>query len=628
MAGAITYANALGHPFIFDDSTAIVDNPTIRALRTSALGGPFQLPTAGRPLVNVAFAVNYALGGVEPWGYHAVNLGLHVMCAVLLFALLRRLLQFRRVGPYAGGSETSIAAAVASIWVVHPLNSEIVNYATQRTETMMALAFLLTLYSGVRATGSGRRVLWETVSVTACAAGMGCKESMIAAPVMMLLVDATLDAGSIAKAIRRRPAYYAALFASWLVLAALILEGPRWHSAGFSSGVPWWEYLLDQAPMIARYLLLTFWPASLVLDYGEPAAVTLAAVAPSFILIVLLVLCTIVCWMRAPLLGLAGTWFFVTLAPTSSIVPIATEAGAERRMYLPVIAVLTMVVFAVHAVVQRIQPARLRGPVFATGAAVAVCGLAVCTLHRNSEYGSPLQIWQTAVDRFPTGRSHYNLGLELRAAGRRQEAIAQYQAALATSADAHYAMGFELDEDRRHQEAIGEYRAFVAQKPLDVNVPRAYHQIGRDLLALGRRDEAVAAFREVLARRPHDVDALGGIADVQIAQGLWSDAAATYVEYLRVNPSNSNARFNLGLSLLHLTRFEDAVKVFGDLVAAEPRNVGARVNLGTALASLGRRDEAVRALGQAAQVETDPDGRRSIAMLIDEIRSRVETPAK
>jgi tetratricopeptide (TPR) repeat protein len=619
MAGAVAYANALGHPFIFDDSAAIVDNPSIRALRTSALGGPFQLPTAGRPLVNVAFAVNYALGGVAPWGYHAVNLGLHVMCAVLLFALLRRLLQVQRVEPYVAGSETPIAAAVATIWVVHPLNSEIVNYAAQRTEAMMALAFLLTLYCGAQAIGSGRRFLWESLSVTACAAGMACKESMIAAPVMMLLVDATLNAGSIAKALRRRPVYYAALFASWLVLAALILEGPRWRSAGFSSGVSWWVYLLNQAPMIARYLLLTFWPASLVLDYGEPVALTLAAVTPSFILISLLVLCTIVCWFRAPLLALLGTWFFVTLAPTSSIVPIATEAGAERRMYLPVIAVLTIVVFAGRAAVQRVQPARLRQAVFATGAAVVVCGLAACTIHRNSEYASPLRIWQTAVSRFPTGRSHYNLGLELRAAGRRQEAIAQYEAALATNADAHYAMGFELDEDGRHHEAIAQYQAFVAMKPLDVNVPRAYHQIGRDLIALGRRDEAVAAFREVLARSPHNVDALGGIADVQIAQEQWSDAAATYLEYLRVNPSNSNARFNLGLALLHLTRFEEAVKVFADLVGAEPRNVGARVNLGTALASLGRRDEAVRTLGQAAQIETDPDGRRSITMLIDEI---------
>jgi tetratricopeptide (TPR) repeat protein len=628
MAGAVTYANGLGHPFIFDDSSAIVDNPTIRALRTSALGGPFQLPTAGRPLVNVAFAVNYALGGVEPWGYHAVNLGLHVMCAVLLFALLRRLLQFQRVEPYVAGSETPIAAAVATIWVVHPLNSEIVNYAAQRTEVMMALAFLLTLYCGVQAIGSGRRSLWESLSVTACAAGMACKESMIVAPVMMLLVDATLDTGSIAKAVRRRPVYYAALFASWLVLAALVLEGPRWRSAGFSSGVSWWVYLINQAPVIARYLLLTFWPASLVLDYGEPAALTFAAVTPSFILVPLLVLCTIVCWFRAPLPALLGTWFFVTLAPTSSVIPIATEVAAERRMYLPVIAVLTMVVFAGRAAVQAIRPARLRDAAFAAGAAVVVCGLAVCTIHRNSEYASPLQIWQTSVDRFPTGRSHYNLGLELKAAGRRQEAIAQYEAAQATSADAHYAMGFELDEDGRHPQAITEYQAFIAMKPLDVNVPRAYHQIGRDLMLLGRRDEAIAAFREVLARSPHDIDALGGIADVQIAQEQWSDAVATYLEYLRVNPSNSSARFNLGLSLLHLSRFEDAVKVFADLVGAEPRNVAVRVNLGTALAALGRRAEAVRTLGQAAQLETDPDGRRSITALIDEIQSEVETPAK
>jgi tetratricopeptide (TPR) repeat protein len=612
MAGVAAYANALGHPFIFDDSLSIIDNPSIRTVGTSLLGGPSQLPTAGRPLVNVSFALNYAVGGLDPWGYHAVNLLLHIACGMLLFALLRRLLE--------GAVATGLAAYVATIWMVHPLNSEVVNYATQRTEAMMALAFLTTLYAGVRGLGAHRPHGWDVLSVTACAGGMACKESMITAPVMMLLLDATLMSGTIVTALRRRPRYYAALFASWTVLAALMVEGPRWHSAGFSSGVSPWVYLLNQPPLITRYLGLSFWPGSLVLDYGEPAATTFSAVAPSFIFVTLLVIATLVAWLRIPTLAVAGTWFWITLAPTSSIVPIATEAGAERRMYLPLIAIIVIAVFAARALVRLIGSDRVRRLVLRSAATVAVCALAATTVHRNSEYRTPLHIWQTVVDRYPTGRAHYNLGLELKAAGRRRDALAQYRVGLATSADAHYAMGFELDEDGHHEEAIAEYQTYIAMKPSDVNVPRAYHQIGRALMALGRRDAAIAAFGEVLARKPRDVDAVAGIADTQMAAERWADAARSYAQYIALNPTSDAPRLNLGLSLLRLERFDDAVQVFRDLVALNPRMVAARVNLGTALASLRRYDEAVRVLTQAQQIESDPDGRRAITAMIEELQ--------
>ena len=165
--------------------------------------------------------------------------------------------------------------------MVHPLNSEIVNYATQRTEALMALAFLATLYCGVRSLTDSRPVRWQVASVVACAAGMACKESMVTAPVMMLLLEAAFTRQSPMAIVRQRSAYYGALFATWLVLGALLAEAPRWRSAGFSSGVSPWEYLLNQPRLIVRYLRLVFVPVGLVLDYGEPVAQSAGAVLPA-----------------------------------------------------------------------------------------------------------------------------------------------------------------------------------------------------------------------------------------------------------------------------------------------------------------------------------------------------------
>ena len=107
------------------------------------------------------------------------------------------------------------------------------------------------------------------------------------------------------------------------------------YSTGFSTGVSGWSYALNQCDMLAHYLRLAIWPRSLVLLYGEPRPLTLFAVWPSAVLIALLLGLTVLALVTRPMLGFLGAWFFVTLAPTSSVVPIATEVGAERRMYLP-----------------------------------------------------------------------------------------------------------------------------------------------------------------------------------------------------------------------------------------------------------------------------------------------------
>jgi len=189
VAGLMAYVNALGHPLVFDDSSTIGSNASLRTVTGSIRGGPAQSATAGRPLVNLTFAINYAFHGAAPWGYHAFNLGIHLLCALLVFALLRRMFQLPLVAAWSGDRAQGLAATVALLWVVHPLNSEIVNYATQRTEALMALAFLTTLYCGVRALGDSRPGRWQVASVVACAAGMACKESMVTAPVMMLILE-------------------------------------------------------------------------------------------------------------------------------------------------------------------------------------------------------------------------------------------------------------------------------------------------------------------------------------------------------------------------------------------------------------------------------------------------------
>jgi hypothetical protein len=346
LSGLLVYANSFSGPFVLDDVASIVENRQIREWWnvSGILTSERELPVAGRPLVNASFALNYALGGLDVRGYHALNLAAHIACALLLFGIVRRTLQWPDTYVASDDRPLDLAFAVALIWALHPLNTEAIDYLTQRTETMMAFFYLLTVYASIRAAGMSSWKGWPVAAVLACASGMACKESMVTAPVMIALYDRVFVYDSTARAMRARWRLYAGLAATWLVLVWLMSTGPRIYSAGFSAGVSPWTYLLNQTVMIVRYLRLAVWPSSLVVNYGWPMPLGLRDALPQALTVVALLGVTIAALVRSPPLGFLGAWFFITLAPTSSIVPIATEVGAERRMYLPLIPIVALVV--------------------------------------------------------------------------------------------------------------------------------------------------------------------------------------------------------------------------------------------------------------------------------------------
>src|SRR5690606_25705743 len=126
-----------------------------------------------------------AAGGLETTGYHVWNIRVHAACVLLAFFVIRRTLEVPRVRARFTGDTARVAAAASLIWAVHPLNSEVVTYLTQRTESMMAACYLLTTYAAARsAAGPGRRG-WAVAAVAACAAGVWCKESIATDPLVV-----------------------------------------------------------------------------------------------------------------------------------------------------------------------------------------------------------------------------------------------------------------------------------------------------------------------------------------------------------------------------------------------------------------------------------------------------------
>jgi Flp pilus assembly protein TadD len=629
VVGALTFANSLSAPFIYDDSAVIAENATIRSpsLVTRLLTTPRAgAPTAGRPLANFSFAVNYAIGGRDVGGYHVVNIAVHVMNALLLFGIIRRTLA--RLGEER---PDAIALVCALVWMVHPLQSEPVDYLSARTESMMALFFLLTLYSSIRARDASAPATWQVGAVIACALGTACKESMAVALPIVALYDRIFLFHSWTEAIRRRWPLYAGLAATGLELAWLISSSPRGSSAGWSpdpglvAPVTPWVYLLNQAVMIAHYLRLTFWPSGMVLDYGVPRALTLAQVAPQMALVALLGLLTIAALLRAPAAGFLGAWFFVMLAPSSSVLPIHTEVGAERRMYLASIAIVVLVAVGVYRWASRRSPLSTR--VLAIAALVVVVALAATTVARNGEYASPLGMWRTVVDRWPNGRARWALATQLKAAGRSDEVLPQLREAVLDYPEAHLGVGEELFEQKQYAEAVDELDTFIRLRPMHVNIIDAHEFAGRALAAQGKVDEAIARFRLILTMVPKHAAAHGRLADLYFQHQRFAEAAAEYPAFLAARPGEAGPWTNYAISLVETGQGDLAVKAFERAAPIEPRSGNARRNLAKAYFAQRNLPAAEREAREAVRIDgRDAEARDILAVVLEESRRGTRGP--
>jgi protein O-mannosyl-transferase len=638
VAGILTYWNSLSGPLIFDDQLSILDNAPIREWwhLWPILTPAGETPVSGRPLVNLSFAFNYALGGLDVTGYHALNIAIHILCALLLFGVVRRTLALPSLRQLFGASSVGLAFATALIWLLHPLNSEAVDYLTERSESMMAMFYLLTLYASIRATDSRRGARWQAIAVAACASGMACKESMVTAPVIVILYDRIFLFDSMKQAFVSRWRLYAGLAATWLMLAALMWSNPRGLSAGFSGSVSSWTYLLNQPAIITAYLRRAVWPRSLVLFYGWPLRLDLKQVLPYAALIGLLLVITLVALAVRPKLGFLGAWFFVTLAPASSIVPIALEVGAERRMYLPLIAIVVLAVVGAYWL-GRLVLHRTGGDQLPTArpftsyvaivslAAVSLA-LAATTFARNREYGSAVELARTMVERWPTSANHHILGSYLAAAGDREEAERQLRAAVPGAPRARYDLGALLFEEGRMDESVEQLKQLVEvwlsppadhapwEPPTSLDVLRARTIMGEVFARRQQWTDSVEQFQMVLAMDPANSDVHRRLARSLAALGRVDEAIVHDRAYLEKFPTDAGALVDLGVLLARTGRIDDAVATFRRAVEAAPSDADAHYMLGSVLEEQGNRSAARAEFEEALRLNpADADAREGLS---------------
>lgn len=578
-AGLCAYSNSFEGPFLFDDKPAIPDNPTIRFLSQ-----PWRIiANTMRPVTDLSFALNYALGGLEVVGYHALNLTIHLLAALALFGLVRRTLSGQRLPARYGLAAPDLALTITLLWLVHPLQTQSVTYVIQRAESLMGLLAFLTLYALCRSATAPNPGRWQGLAVLACGLGMGSKPVMVTVPLLALLYDRVFLAGSFKAALRLRRGLYVGLSLTWVLLAVLLTNLTRVPepNAGFGfKEISPLAYALTQPGVILHYLRLSLWPHPLVFDYAWPVARTLEAILVPSLIIGWFVLATLWALRRQPPLGFLGAWFFVTLAPTSSVIPIE-DVAFEYRMYLPLAAVVSLVVLGGWELLRRSSlPGRLpEGLAMSIVTAIALT-FGIMTVQRNADYRSELALWSDVVAKRPGNpRAHNNLGWALAEQGRLEAAAAAYQDALRLKpdfAEAHNGLGLLAARQGTLEEAIARYTEALR---IDPHYAEAHNNLGTVLLRQGRLEEAEAHFHEALRAHPTSAPVYYNVGNALAQQGNFEEAIAHYAQALRLNPSLAEAHNNWGNVLTLQGRLDEAMAHYRHALSLNPALVKAQKNV-------------------------------------------------
>lgn len=416
----MAYSNSFSGAFLLDDHTIITDNPELRRFQ------PIILST--RFVADQTFKLNYLTGGLKPADYHATNLLIHILVALLLYGIIRRTLLMRRFDGAFTGNASLLAGLSATCWAVHPLQTQGVTYVCQRYECIMGLFLMLSLYCFIRGYGSGRERFWYDLSIVACLVGMWTKETMVMAPFVILAYDFVFVSGSVS-ALRARWKVHAALMLSvGLVVAAVVVWSAGGVGVAGRQHVSPLLYLLNQCKVIAYYLKLALVPHPLCFDYAWQPSLDIQKLLPFAAAIGAIFVLTVISVVRRHVSGFLGVFFFLLLAPTSSVVPFA-DLAVEHRMYLPLAAVIVTVVTALWKASTFVPASGFPFyKVFSWTAAVAVLAtFSWLTYSRNADYQSEETMWRDVVNKRPGNlRAKNDLAVALSEAGRFEEAVKEY----------------------------------------------------------------------------------------------------------------------------------------------------------------------------------------------------------
>ena len=572
LAAAWVYSPVGDFGFVsYDDPEYVAENAVVRqGLGTAGLRWALREPHHGNwhPLTTLSHMLDVELFGVEPGPAHRVNVGLHVLCALLLFTLLLRT---------TGALWRS--AGVAALFALHPLHVESVVWISERKDvlcTVFALASAHAYVGYVRSPGAGRYLL----VLLLFAAGLLAKPMLVTWPFVLLLLDVwplrRFDpVGGASRGTRRA-----------LLERALLEKVPLLVLAGVSSAVTVWaqrssgalksvelyplgERLANALVSYVLYLRKSVWPTDLAVLYPYPESLPAWQVLGSAALLVLVTLGCVRLRRRHPHLIVGWLWYLGTLVPVIGIVQVGAQPYADRYTYIPLIGLFIAGVYSLGDALERSRRL-LPGVAVLAGAALAV--LSFVASRQVGVWHDSVSLYRHAL-RVTDGNAviHNNLGIALVDQGRYDEAIHVYQDGLAFRSDfvhvLRYNAGIAQSRAGRHAEALVLFDQVLR---IDPRHEEALFHKARALVALGRLEEAKRALERVVELAPEAAEPHLELGLVLGKLGAPAPAKHHFARVLEIQPLHADARINLAIAHLKTGDSQAAIREFEQVLRLRP----------------------------------------------------------
>ncbi len=443
------YLNSLNNSFHFDDHPNILDNPYIRNLKDVSLflkgiGSYVGIP---RVLTMLSFAINYHFHRFNVWGYHLVNLTLHVFCGILAFLVARALfsLEFEGEAHPDKLKINLLSFLSALIFVSHPVQVNTVTYIVQRNEGLATFFYLLSLFlfiSGSFKKG-WRKFLLFLGSGGSFLCSIFSKETGFTVPLTVIFFDFIFICKRKEDRLKRLKIYLP-LSLILIIYMLFFLRGGVLHLLVEKSRegmITPWHYLLTQANVIIQYFKLLFLPLPhwLNVDHDFPLLRSLFEY-PTFLSVsILLLLIALAAYLinKKRLISFSIFFFFIVLAPSSSIIPL-WDFMVEYRLYLPLLSYGLIVAIGFGYLYQFLTCHCSKKMAFGIVSGVSVLLISfysALTIERNHTFKDDLALWSDAAKKSPYKmRVHHNLGRAYFERGRIDKAIQEGEIALRLSA--------------------------------------------------------------------------------------------------------------------------------------------------------------------------------------------------
>jgi len=612
----IAYGRVAHAGFIWDDNKYVTNNELLTApdgLRR--IWFSLESPSQYFPLVYTTFRIEHALWGLNPSGYHRVNLLLHIANALLVWLVLVRL---KVPGAWLAGA----------IFALHPVQVESVAWITERKNVLMVFFFLLTLLAWAAFVDerTKRRWLFYVLALVLYGLALSAKTTACTIPAALLLI-LWLQRRRInwERILQIVPFFFVGL---GMGLVAVWWERYHQGTRGALFALGPIERILIASRAVWFYLGKLIWPSSLTFIYPRWTISSTRLLDYAWLLTAA-GLCAAIYFARRYVgrgVEVAAVFFVATLSPVLGFIMLYTfryTFVADHYQYLASIGPIALVSASVVSLAGTLKGGR---PLI-FGTAVAIVGtLAVLTWRQSAMYADIEALWRTTLARNPAcWMAHNNLGVVISQKGKIDEAIVHYRTALQMQpdySDADYNLGnallqkgeidgaisyfqeaMKLEPSYMAQEGLGTALVrrgevheaifqFQAALKLRPNDPDGHSNLAVVLIRDGRVDEAIAHWRESLKIRPDNAQIQTYLAAVLLRKGQAKEAAAHWQKSLELQPGNADTANNLGIAISQEGRVTEAIALWEKTLALQPGNVSAQSNLAWVLAT--SADPAIR----------------------------------